>query len=196
MSYINGTQILDGVTITGLVNIDTEMSDTSENPVQNKVVKQYVDNNAGMRLINSISVPDGETATMLKIDKDTNGAGFSLNHIMFAIRLNLSEAKTVTIRLRTNGGARYLFLKSSVAANTILFISGESKVFSLGTNTQAEYTTANADTIGTMNGNYVCAFASNEICKTNISDIEIFLFAQGNQFVPLQAGSSVELWGC
>lgn len=42
MAYINGKKILN-VEMTGLVNIDTEMSDTSENPVQNKVVKEYVD---------------------------------------------------------------------------------------------------------------------------------------------------------
>lgn len=42
MAHMNGKKILN-VTMTGLVNIDTEMSDTSENPVQNKVVKGYVD---------------------------------------------------------------------------------------------------------------------------------------------------------
>lgn len=43
MAYINGKPVLFSAEITGLVNIDNEMSDTSENPVQNKVVKQELD---------------------------------------------------------------------------------------------------------------------------------------------------------
>ena len=40
MAYINGKEILLSAQLTGLVNIDTEMSETSENPVQNKAVKE------------------------------------------------------------------------------------------------------------------------------------------------------------
>ena len=209
------------------VPIDTEMSETSENPVQNKVAKAYTDEKtkatptditltenllqltangeavgagvtlpSGLRLINSITVADGETATVLKISKDVDGANFSLHNIMFAARLNLSSAQNVTIRLRTNNGRRYLVYKAGVAANKIIFVSGESKVFTLGTHTIAEYITENGDLIGTITGTAVQTFASSEISKTNISDIEIFLYDASSNFVEFQAGTTLELWGC
>lgn len=43
MAYINGNEVLFSAQFSGLVAIDSEMSDTSENPVENKVVKEYVD---------------------------------------------------------------------------------------------------------------------------------------------------------
>ena len=48
MAYINGNEVLFSpqVTVVGGgvdIDVDTMMSDTSENPVQNKVVKAYVD---------------------------------------------------------------------------------------------------------------------------------------------------------
>ena len=43
MAYINGKETLFSAQINGLVNIDDEMSDTSENPVQNKVIKAELD---------------------------------------------------------------------------------------------------------------------------------------------------------
>lgn len=209
------------------VPIDTEMSETSENPVQNKVAKAYTDEKtkatptdisltdnllqltakgeavgegvtlpSGMRLINSITVADGGTATMLKISKDVDGASFSLHNIMFAARLNLPSAQTVTIRLRTNEGNRYLVFKTGVQASEVLFVSGESKVFSIGTNTNAEYITGNADLIGSTSGTAFQTFASNSTSKTNISDVEIFLYDASNNFVQLQPGTTLELWGC
>lgn len=43
MAYINGKETLFSAQINGLVNIDDEMSDTSENPVQNKAIKAELD---------------------------------------------------------------------------------------------------------------------------------------------------------
>lgn len=43
MAYVGENQVLFGAEITGLVNIDDEMSAESENPVQNKVLKAYID---------------------------------------------------------------------------------------------------------------------------------------------------------
>lgn len=222
----NGEAVGNGVTLPKQ-EIDTAMSDTSVNPVQNKVAKAYTDEKtratptdisltdnllqltangkavgagvtlpSGLRLINSITVADGETATMMKISKDVDGANFSLHNIMFAARLNLPSAQNVTIRLRTNDGGRYLVFKTGVQASGVLFVSGESKVFSIGTNTNAEYISANADLIGTTTGTAVQTFASNSISKTNISDVEIFLYDASNNFVQLQPGTTLEVWGC
>ena len=50
MAYMNGDEVLFSPQVymngTNIV-VDTEMSDTSENPVQNKVVKEYVDSSLG-----------------------------------------------------------------------------------------------------------------------------------------------------
>lgn len=209
------------------VPIDTEISEISENPVQNKVIKAYTDEKtkatptdislsdshlqltangeavgagvtlpSGLRLINRITVGDGETATMLKISKDVDGANFSLHNIMFAARLNLPSAQKVTIRLRTNNGERYLVYKTGVSANTILFVSGESKVFSIGTHTIAEYITANAEVSGMTIGTAFQTFASSAYAKTNIFNVEIFLYDASNNFVQLQPGTTLEVWGC
>ena len=222
----NGKAVGEGVEIPKQ-EIDDAMSDNSENPVQNKVAKAYTDEKtkatptdislngnhlkltangeavgegvtlpSGLRLINSITVADGETATMLKVSKDVDGASFSLHNIMFAARLNLPASKTVTIRLRTNDGGRYLIYKTNVQSRTILFVSGESKVFSIGTHTNAEYLTSSAEENGLSSGTAVQTFASNAISKTNISDIEIFLYDASNQFVELQPGTTLEVWGC
>ncbi len=222
----NGEAVGAGVEIPKQ-EIDNMMSDTSENPVQNKVAKAYTDEKtkatptdislngnllqltangeavgegvtipSGMRLINSITVSDGETATMLKISKDVDGANFSLHNIMFAARLNLPSAQTVTIRLRTNEGNRYLVFKTGVQASGVLFVSGESKVFSIGTNTNAEYITSNVELSGTTTGTAVQTFASNAISKTNISDVEIFIYNASGKFVELQPGTTLEVWGC
>lgn len=41
------------------IDVDDEMSDTSENPVQNKVIKEYADLHSRYEVINEIDVPDG-----------------------------------------------------------------------------------------------------------------------------------------
>ena len=46
MAYINGNEVLFSANVTqvtGAVDVDTEMSDTSENPVENKAIKAYID---------------------------------------------------------------------------------------------------------------------------------------------------------
>lgn len=183
----------------GLYSIPTDITLT-DNLLQltanGEAVGEGVTMPSGLRLINSITVADGETATMLKISKDVDGANFSLHNIMFAARLKLPSAQTVTIRLRTNEGNRYLVFKTGVQASEVLFVSGESKVFSIGTNTNAEYITANVELSGTTTGTAVQTFASNAISKTNISDIEIFLYDASSNFVELQAGTALEVWGC
>lgn len=183
----------------GLYSIpnDISLSDSHLQLTANgKAVGDGVTIPSGMRLINSITVADGETATMLKISKDVDGASFSLQNIMFAARLNLPSAQNVTIRLRTNNGGRYLIYKTNVQSRTILFVSGESKVFSVGTHTNAEYLASSAEEIGLSSGTAVQTFASNAISKTNISDIEIFLYDASSNFVELQAGTALEVWGC
>ena len=60
--------------------IDAEMSDTSENPVQNKVVKGYIDDKTKQgRLIYQTTLT--EDVHQISISKDSNGQEFLLNNI-------------------------------------------------------------------------------------------------------------------
>ena len=60
--------------------IDAEMSDTSENPVQNKVVKGYIDDKTKQgRLIYQTTLT--EDIHQISISKDSNGQEFLLNNI-------------------------------------------------------------------------------------------------------------------
>ena len=60
--------------------IDSEMSDTSENPVQNKVVKGYIDDKTKQgHLIYQTTLT--EDVHQISISKDSNGQEFLLNNI-------------------------------------------------------------------------------------------------------------------
>jgi hypothetical protein len=61
---INGTTIDVYVPASSVITMDTEMSDSSENAVQNKVIKAYVDNAVG-------------AVVQIKFDADTTGLGYT-----------------------------------------------------------------------------------------------------------------------
>lgn len=149
------------------------------------------------RFINSISLTE-ETAgaNSIKISTDSNGKSFSLKHCIVAIKVSLPESQTVTIRLRTDNGQRYVMYKTGVAANTNLLISGESRVLGIGTHSNFSYVAYSSQSTGTVNGFPVVTFADSAAGKLDIKDMEFFLYDTANQFVPLPAGTTMELWGC
>ena len=53
-AYVQNAVAIGG----GAITLDTEMSDTSENAVQNKVIKEYVDRHPQYEVIEEIEVPD------------------------------------------------------------------------------------------------------------------------------------------
>ncbi len=62
------------------VEVDIDMSDTSENPVQNKAVKEYIDDKTKQgRLIYQTTLT--EDIRQISISKDSNGQEFLLNNI-------------------------------------------------------------------------------------------------------------------
>ena len=69
MAYINGKEILLSAQLTGLVNIDTEMSETSENPVQNTAVKAYADGLAKYRIISDVTITEDIDTYTISQDK-------------------------------------------------------------------------------------------------------------------------------
>ena len=72
--------------------IDPEMSDTSENPVQNKVVKGYIDDKTKQgHLIYQTTLT--EDVHQISISKDSNGQEFSLNN--FAVIVCIPASPTL-----------------------------------------------------------------------------------------------------
>ena len=72
MAYINGNEVLFSANVTqvvGNVDVDAEMSDTSENPVQNKVVKEYIDEKT--------APATDDTYGTVKVHTDVDAAGIT-----------------------------------------------------------------------------------------------------------------------
>ena len=97
-------------------NIDTEMSDTSENPVQNKAVKGYIDDNTKQgHLIYQTTLT--EDTHQISISKDNNGNLLSLNS--FAVIVCIPASPTLNT-------FAYLSLKINnfIPYNNLTVISG------------------------------------------------------------------------
>lgn len=110
MAYINGKEILLSTQLTGLVNIDSEISDTSENPVQNKAVKAYADGLAKYRVISDVTIT--EDIDTYRISQDSNGNAFDLRKMFFLFIGKFNAAlSNKALSLRTNAGYHYLMYK-------------------------------------------------------------------------------------
>lgn len=92
------------------MTVDTELSETSENPVQNKVVKAYADGLAKYRIISDVTITeDIDTYT---ISQDSNGNTFDLRKLFFLFIGKFDAAlNNKALSLRTNGGYQYLMYK-------------------------------------------------------------------------------------
>lgn len=115
MAYINGKEILLSANLTGLVNIDSEISDTSENPVQNKVVKAYADGLAKYRVISDVTIT--EDIGTYSISQDSNGNAFDLRKMFFLFIGKFDAAMSnKPLSLRTNEGYNYLAYRNYTLA--------------------------------------------------------------------------------
>lgn len=189
-----GGQIGAGVLLPK-TEVDTEMSATSENPVQNKVAKAYVDNSS-LHIINNVSIPSGETADMILIDKNGADESFSLKHIKFMIDLRIPSSQTVKCYVRING-VNVITIPSFSSLLTVKII-GEIKIFQAGTNVNYSYLTSNPNiTASSGNLNSKNSFATvPTTIRTSIKNMDVRLVDETNNIIQLQAGSSIELWGC
>lgn len=194
MAYINNNEVLFSAQVNGLVDIDDTMSDTSENPVQNKAVKSYVDK-SGLRLINKIELGTGDTAEMLSITKDKDGNDFELNEIFFTVHcvFDAVASGNCAIRIRTDGGQRYMVIKSGVSlSNGLITCSGAVNAHNGILSTTAVYSTVdNPQQSDTMYG--MIAKANN--INYDLKNIEAFIIF-GSGMVQLKEGSFIEMWGC
>ncbi len=92
------------------MTVDTEISDTSKNPVQNKVVKAYADGLAKYRIISDVTIT--EDIGTYSISQDSNGNTFDLRKLFFLFIGKFDNALNNTaLSLRTNGGYQYLMYK-------------------------------------------------------------------------------------
>lgn len=92
------------------MTVDTEISDTSENPVQNKIVKAYADGLSKYRIISDVTIT--EDIDTYSISQDSNGNTFDLRKLFFLFIGKFDNALNNTaLSLRTNGGYQYLMYK-------------------------------------------------------------------------------------
>lgn len=92
------------------MTVDTEMSDTSNNPVQNKVVKAYADGLAKYRVISDVTIT--EDIGTYSISQDSNGKEFDLRKMFFLFIGKFNAAlNNKALSLRTNSGYQYLMYK-------------------------------------------------------------------------------------
>ena len=98
--------------------IDSEMSDTSENPVQNKVVKKYVDDKIKYRIINDITIT--EDINTFSTSQDDNGNAFDLQKFFFLFIGKFDAAlSNKPLSLSVKKGAQFLMYREfTVAADT------------------------------------------------------------------------------
>lgn len=189
-----GGQIGAGVLLPK-TEVDTEMSATSENPVQNKVAKAYVDDSS-LHIINNVSIPSGETADMILINKNGADESFSLKHIKFMIDLRIPSSQTVKCFVRING-VSVIMIPSFTSLLTVKII-GEIKIFQAGTNVNYSYLTSNPNisaSAGNLNSkNLFCTVPP--VIRNPITKMDIHLTDETNNIIQLKAGSSIELWGC
>lgn len=92
------------------MTVDTEISDTSENPVQNKIVKAYTDGLTKYRVISDVTIT--EDIDMYSVSQDSSGNAFDLRKMFFLFIGKFNAAlSNKALSLRTNGGYQYLMYK-------------------------------------------------------------------------------------
>lgn len=108
MAYLGDKKILFSTEITGLVNIDTEISDESENPVQNKVIKNYVDSQKVIPP--KMSLDDTEWAEQTEELTDYIDDGYyNDNSAVGKHIIKVSHATTNCFHVLVNAGEKYKY---------------------------------------------------------------------------------------
>ena len=180
------------------VAIDTAMSDASENPVQNKVVKGYIDDITTLRKIRRIELGESETASQFTVSTDENGNAINLSIVYITAHFIFEAADTnATIRIRTSAAdGRYFILQSGVSRKSgSITTSGQATALGGMINSNFSYQVGYNQ--GTLRATGVFStIASVNKIKGNIPSVEAWLYDANNQYMTLQAGSYIEIWGC
>lgn len=187
--------------------VDTSMSGESENPVQNKIIKSYVDNFEKWRTIQAVT--STEEVEMFKFTTDSDGNAFALKKLVIFGRLYFDypdemTTDTMLLRVKSDGGSRYFampsFIKSKVTDGSIAFtakalydantgityneylMSGSSKMQGIGTNQQ-----------------YSGSEMTYPITHA-IKDVNVYIHYRNSgdtdySYLPLKAGSQITILG-
>lgn len=100
-TFVNQTdKIATAITAAGGGTVDTEMSDSSENAVQNKVIKHYVDANAYAPFIVTMSL---------------NGANLVADKTFGEIKAAADDFKSIIIKTEIEGQLSQILFISSIA---------------------------------------------------------------------------------
>lgn len=180
------------------VAIDTAMSDTSENPVQNKVVKGYIDDITTLRKIRRIELGESETASQFTVSTDENGNAINLSIVYITAHFIFEAADTnATIRIRTSAAdGRYFILQSGVSRKSgSITTSGQATALGGMINSNFSYQVGYNQGTRQATGVFSTIASVNKI-KGNIPSVEAWLYDANNQYMTLQAGSYIEIWGC
>lgn len=180
------------------VAIDAAMSDTSENPVQNKVVKGYIDDITTLRKIRRIELGESETASQFTVSTDENGNSINLSIVYITAHFIFEAADTnATIRIRTSAAdGRYFILQSGVSRKSgSITTSGQATALGGMINSNFSYQVGYNQGTRQATGVFSTIASVNKI-KGNIPSVEAWLYDANNQYMTLQAGSYIEIWGC
>lgn len=151
----------------------------------------------GFRHINTVTIDDITSgATAIKINKDEAGKSFSLSSFAITARIVVDTAVTNgVIRLRTDGGTRYLYYQDATPKNGAINIAGHGTHtggvtfctfgISSGQNTSQNQGITGAEAIKTMIVTTV---------QSPIQDVEVFLLV-GGKMEPLLVGSMLSISG-
>ena len=83
---------------TATITVDPEMSDTSENPVQNKAIKKYVDEGHTVKLIRSLNLDVAEQGLYYTDTIEYQGKGLGFSDFCFILySKGLDDRKTVIV---------------------------------------------------------------------------------------------------
>lgn len=152
---------------------------------------------SGFRHINTVTIDDTTSgATAIKINKDEAGKAFSLSSFAITARIVVDAAVTGgVIRLRTDGGTRYLYYQDALLQNGAINIAGNGTYtggvtfctfgISSGQKDNQNQGIIGADSIKTMLVTTV---------QSPIRDVEVFLLV-GGKMQPLLAGSMLSISG-
>lgn len=186
-----GGQIGAGVLLPK-TDVDQTYSPESTNAQSGVAVAEAV-KKSGVRKIRHIELGAGQTANTLKISTDEDGNPFELTEAFFTAHLVFNASGTTSnLRIRADGGERYIVLKTGLSlANGIITCGGTINAHGGILTTTATYST----TDNPQSADYVYGMIAKTANIThNLKDIEVLIY--NSAFTELKEGSFLELWGC
>lgn len=180
-----------------IVSDDTIVS-TDEFTALSEIMKNYqqVSEAADKRvkLINRVELLGDQTADLLSITQTADGKAFELSEMFFTANLVFDGTDgTASLRIRTDGGQRYMVLKSGISLTPGLVIcSGFCNAHCGTVSTIANYTTKeSAQQSGSIS---VSMISRTPKIAYGIKNVEAFVYSTAMQ--KLKSGSYLEVWGC